>query len=130
MGVFLGVWRVKRVSEGREGWKGWLERVGEGLPRGPSRLTTQSLHPPKSRAPEKKVIDAVRRGKQAMVFVHSRKDTGKTARALVDLARSAGELGMFDAREDPQYALIAKQARFRAYGDLGFLGCLGLLGVG
>jgi replicative superfamily II helicase len=32
------------------------------------------------------VIDSLKRGYQAMVFVHSRKDTGKTARTLADLA--------------------------------------------
>jgi replicative superfamily II helicase len=37
-----------------------------------------------------KAIAAVRRGKQVMVFVHSRKDTAKTARALRDLATAEG----------------------------------------
>jgi len=32
------------------------------------------------------VADSLKRGYQAMVFVHSRKDTGKTARTLADLA--------------------------------------------
>ena len=32
----------------------------------------------------------MRRGKQVMVFVHSRKDTAKTARALRDLAMAEG----------------------------------------
>ena len=36
-------------------------------------------------------ISAVRRGKQAMVFVHSRADTGRTARALAELAAAAGQ---------------------------------------
>jgi activating signal cointegrator complex subunit 3 len=38
-----------------------------------------------------KAIAAVKRGKQVMVFVHSRKDTGKTARALRDLAQAEGQ---------------------------------------
>ena len=135
----------------------------------------------------KKAVDAVRRGKQAMVFVHSRKDTGKvrgergarisrdegkgkggkmweikikeimgkgirdhrashvpttralasvppprplrtptaplppappappsppqTARTLAELARGAGEIGLFEPHDHPQYALIAKQVR-------------------
>lgn len=33
-----------------------------------------------------KVVDSLRRGHQAMVFVHSRKDTGKTAEKLIELA--------------------------------------------
>ena len=37
-----------------------------------------------------KAIAAIKRGKQVMVFVHSRKDTAKTARALRDLAASDG----------------------------------------
>lgn len=38
------------------------------------------------------VVDALQRGYQVMVFVHSRKGTGDTATALTDLAREAGEL--------------------------------------
>ena len=38
-----------------------------------------------------KAVLTVRRGKQAMVFVHSRKDTVKTARALIELATEEGE---------------------------------------
>lgn len=37
-----------------------------------------------------KAIAAVQKGKQVMVFVHSRKDTAKTARALRDLAQAEG----------------------------------------
>eukprot|EP00873_Tetraselmis_striata_P039907 jgi/Tetstr1/460171/TSEL_005487.t1 len=46
-----------------------------------------------------KVTDALKKGHQAMVFVHSRKDTGKTARLLAEMA--AGEdAGLFDTREN------------------------------
>jgi activating signal cointegrator complex subunit 3 len=38
------------------------------------------------------VIDSLRRGYQVMVFVHSRKGTGDTARALADLAAADGTL--------------------------------------
>ncbi|GKY93122.1 hypothetical protein MPSEU_000280400 [Mayamaea pseudoterrestris] len=38
------------------------------------------------------VIDSLRRGYQVMVFVHSRKGTGDTARALADLAAADGAL--------------------------------------
>jgi replicative superfamily II helicase len=44
-----------------------------------------------------------------MVFVHSRKDTVKTARALADWAAKAdGDLQLFDCREHPQYAMAKK----------------------
>ena len=36
----------------------------------------------------KKACEALRKGKQAMVFVHSRKDTVKTARQLAEIALS------------------------------------------
>ena len=50
-----------------------------------------------------KVVDALRNGKQAMVFVHSRKETAKTARALLDLAKVKGDIDLFDpsAQEQP-----------------------------
>lgn len=41
-----------------------------------------------------KAIAAIRRGKQVMVFVHSRKDTGKTARALQQLAVEEGAVNI------------------------------------
>lgn len=41
-----------------------------------------------------KALAAVRRGKQVMVFVHSRKDTVKTARALLDMARADGSVSL------------------------------------
>jgi replicative superfamily II helicase len=42
-----------------------------------------------------KVLAAIRRGKQVMVFVHSRKETKKTADSLVALAASAGTSALF-----------------------------------
>ena len=42
------------------------------------------------------VSRALKEGHQAMVFVHSRKDTGKTARALLTQARAKGEAALFD----------------------------------
>lgn len=41
-----------------------------------------------------KVVDALKRGKQCMVFVHSRKETGKTGRTLAELAAKNGELNL------------------------------------
>ena len=45
-----------------------------------------------------KVADSLRRGYQAMVFVHSRKDTGKTARQMAECAQKAGEGALFNGR--------------------------------
>jgi len=57
-----------------------------------------------------KVAESLREGYQAMVFVHSRKDTGKTARALMDLGAAAGQENLFLAgKEDEQYHLYKKE---------------------
>lgn len=40
------------------------------------------------------------------MFVHSRKDTVKTARVLVELAQSKGEVDSFLDLEHPQHALF------------------------
>jgi activating signal cointegrator complex subunit 3 len=54
-----------------------------------------------------KVLDAVKRGQQAMVFVHSRKDTVKTARILVEIAQRNAEQGHFnDLTNMPQYGMM------------------------
>uniref|UniRef100_A0A0E0KAG9 RNA helicase n=1 Tax=Oryza punctata TaxID=4537 RepID=A0A0E0KAG9_ORYPU len=55
-----------------------------------------------------KVVESIKQGHQALVFVHTRKDTGKTARTLIDLAAKAGELELFSCADHPQYALIKK----------------------
>ncbi|KAI9206036.1 Sec63 Brl domain-containing protein [Polychytrium aggregatum] len=55
-----------------------------------------------------KVIELVRDGHQVMVFVHSRKDTVKTSMMLRDEALNNGEIGLFDASSDPQYAFAQK----------------------
>lgn len=56
-----------------------------------------------------KVLEAVRRGQQAMVFVHSRKDTGKTARILVEFAQRNDEVGSFSNETHPQYGITKKE---------------------
>lgn len=54
-----------------------------------------------------KVLDAVKREQQAMVFVHSRKDTVKTARILVEIAQRNAEQGHFnDLTNMPQYGMM------------------------
>nr|XP_043640038.1 DExH-box ATP-dependent RNA helicase DExH14 [Erigeron canadensis] len=54
----------------------------------------------------KKVVESLKQGHQVMVFVHSRKDTGKTADKLIDLARKYDELDLFANDEHPQFQLF------------------------
>lgn len=54
-----------------------------------------------------KVANAFKNDQQIMIFVHSRNDTYKTARALVDIATIRGELDMFTKRERSRRALQA-----------------------
>ncbi|WCJ35849.1 Activating signal cointegrator 1 complex subunit 3 [Euphorbia peplus] len=56
----------------------------------------------------KKVVDSLRQGHQAMVFVHSRKDTAKTAQKLVELARKNEDLELFSTEAHPQHSLIKR----------------------
>lgn len=56
-----------------------------------------------------KVKESLKQGHQAMVFVHSRKDTVKTARILVEMAQSRGDLTIFSNDEDPQVSLAKKE---------------------
>ena len=60
----------------------------------------------------KKALDRVKKGYQVMVFVHSRKDTAKTAKTIMEMAQQEGTEGVFSAREHPQYdsqeRLVAK----------------------
>nr|KAJ3419799.1 activating signal cointegrator 1 complex subunit [Polyrhizophydium stewartii] len=58
-----------------------------------------------------KVSDLVREGHQVMIFVHSRKDTVKTAQAMRDEALNHNELGLFDCTADDQYALQLKEVQ-------------------
>ena len=55
-----------------------------------------------------KAVDALRRGFQAMVFVHSRKDTGKTARALIQRAQQDGDGAAFDCTQEDGYYVVAE----------------------
>ncbi|KAK9850259.1 hypothetical protein WJX84_005584 [Apatococcus fuscideae] len=58
-----------------------------------------------------KVVDSLKKGYQAMIFVHSRKDTGKTARALAVKAQNAGDMALFDCSEHPQYGFLQKDVK-------------------
>lgn len=57
------------------------------------------------------VTDSLTAGHQAMVFVHSRKDTGKTARTLVLKAQNAGEQALFDCSDNPIYDLLMREVK-------------------
>ncbi|CDY47017.1 BnaC02g42020D [Brassica napus] len=56
----------------------------------------------------KKVADSIRQGHQAMIFVHSRKDTSKTAEKLIDLARENETLDLFTNETHPQFHIRKK----------------------
>ena len=48
-----------------------------------------------------------------MVFVHSRKDTGGTARALIEAARQSGELALLSPHEHPQFGSLQQACQMR-----------------
>jgi antiviral helicase SLH1 len=50
-----------------------------------------------------KVVEMLKRGHQIMVFVHSRKDTVKTARRLHELSVDEGCSDLFDPTDHPRY---------------------------
>ncbi|XP_047313663.1 DExH-box ATP-dependent RNA helicase DExH14-like [Impatiens glandulifera] len=56
----------------------------------------------------KKVVQSLHQGHQVMVFVHSRKDTGKTANKLVDDAKLNGDFALFSTETHPQFGLIKR----------------------
>ncbi|KAJ1402777.1 Winged helix DNA-binding domain superfamily [Sesbania bispinosa] len=56
-----------------------------------------------------KVVDSIKQGHQAMVFVHSRKDTAKTAQKLAELARRNEDLELFSNNTHPQYTFMKKE---------------------
>lgn len=58
-----------------------------------------------------KLIENLRQGFQVMVFVHSRKDTAKTARTFINMAQANGDLDLFDCSEScSSYDLFRKDA--------------------
>lgn len=65
-----------------------------------------------------KVVDSLRQGHQAMVFVHSRKDTAKTAEKLVELSRMNEDLELFKNETHPQFSLIKKEVQKSRNKDL------------
>jgi activating signal cointegrator complex subunit 3 len=57
----------------------------------------------------KKVIQSLEQGYQCMIFVHSRRDTVKTARILRDLARENNTGQLFVAKDLKQFELAKKR---------------------
>ena len=55
------------------------------------------------------VVDSLQKGHQAMVFVHSRKDTGKTARMLQMKAQQCGDIAHFDCREEEGWHFMQQE---------------------
>lgn len=53
-------------------------------------------------------LESVKRGRQAMIFVHSRKDTGKTGRILITKMQNANDASFFDCKDHPQFAFAQK----------------------
>jgi activating signal cointegrator complex subunit 3 len=58
-----------------------------------------------------KIVESLKKGNQVMVFVHSRKDTGKTARALAELAGKNAETAVFDTREEDKYPFAVRDVK-------------------
>lgn len=56
-----------------------------------------------------KVIDMLSLGHQVMVFVHSRKDTVKTARNFIKMAQDQNLTGYFDCRDSQQFQLFERE---------------------
>jgi len=56
----------------------------------------------------RKVLERVQQGHQVMVFVHSRKDTYKTAKTLIEMAQQENTTSVFDCREDPKHTMWQK----------------------
>ena len=55
------------------------------------------------------VVDSLQKGHQAMVFVHSRKDTGKTARTMQMKAQQGGDMAHFDCREEEGWHFMQQE---------------------
>ena len=56
----------------------------------------------------KKAVDSLERGHQVMVFVHARKETVKTGRAMSDMAQVKQQAALFDCSSNPQFGVATK----------------------
>ncbi|KAI5956342.1 mug81 [Candida jiufengensis] len=57
-----------------------------------------------------KLSEYLDQGLQIMVFVHSRKETVKTARTFIQMAQDHNELDLFDCSENPSYEKFKREA--------------------
>ncbi|KAF3939723.1 hypothetical protein ABW19_dt0207732 [Dactylella cylindrospora] len=69
-----------------------------------SRTSNENL----DRISYEKVKEMLKQGHQVMVFVHSRKDTVKTARLLYEMAQDEQETDLFDNTEHPKYDIFKR----------------------
>lgn len=74
-----------------------------------------------------KTVAALRNGKQVMVFVHARNETLRTARGLIELARTRGHEELFAPKpEHPRFALATRELAKCRNGELRTLAAGGL----
>ncbi|KAI3929942.1 hypothetical protein MKW98_004096 [Papaver atlanticum] len=59
----------------------------------------------------KKVVESLKQGHQAMIFVHSRKDTSKTAKTMIEFSQKSEDTELFRNEEHPMYALVKKDVQ-------------------
>ncbi|KAF2663905.1 Sec63-domain-containing protein [Microthyrium microscopicum] len=64
-----------------------------------------------ARVAYEKVSDMLKLGHQVMVFVHSRKDTLKTARELFEKAQEEGDMDLFDPSGHPGYEMAIRDVK-------------------
>ncbi len=57
----------------------------------------------------KKCLESIKQGHQVMIFVHSRRDTVKTAKSIRDAAQKEQNLSLFDMSKDGQYGSYEKK---------------------
>ncbi|KAI3955130.1 hypothetical protein MKX01_034159 [Papaver californicum] len=59
----------------------------------------------------KKVVESLKQGHQAMIFVHSRKDTSKTAKTMIEFSQKSEDTELFRNDEHPMYGLVKKDVQ-------------------
>lgn len=62
-----------------------------------------------NRSAYEKMTEALKKGKQVMIFVHSRKDTSKTIEAVTDLSAKYNTLSLLENFDHPQYSMMKKR---------------------
>jgi activating signal cointegrator complex subunit 3 len=62
-----------------------------------------------NRSAYEKMVEALKKGKQVMIFVHSRKDTSKTIEAVTDLCAKYNTLSLLDNFDHEQYSMMKKK---------------------